>query len=193
VSVQSLDAPVAGGVYGANHGTLTIFVGGDVAVLERNRSIFEAMGTPIHMGPWGSGLTAKLVTNMLWFIQTIAIGEAMVLGVGAGLDPLVLWEAIKRSAGNSVAVEHDMPSIFAGHYDPSFSLALSLKDLRLVSEVADSLSIPLDLAQSVVSVYEKTQNLYGPDKAVFHVVKRLEDATGISLRAPGDWPPPWDR
>lgn len=191
--VNVLDAPVAGGVYGANHGTLTIFVGGKSNILQAVRPVFEAMGTPVYMGSAGSGLVAKLVTNMLWFIQTVAIGEAMVLGVRSGLEPLQLWDAIKRSAGNSAAVEHDMPSIFAGHYDPSFSLTLSLKDLRLVDELAARLNVPIELGRLVQSIFARTKSQYGGDHGVLHVVKQLEDSTGVSLHVPGAWPAPWER
>ena len=78
----------------------------------------------------------KLVTNQLWFIAAAAIGEGFAVGLGNGVELGTLWEAIKASVGDSFVVRHDAPSIFAGHYDPSFSLGLCLKDLGLINELA---------------------------------------------------------
>jgi 3-hydroxyisobutyrate dehydrogenase-like beta-hydroxyacid dehydrogenase len=138
-----LDAPVTGAVDGAEAGELTIFVGGDETILNRHRSVLEVMSKKIfHAGPLGTGLAAKLVTNLLWFINAVAIGEGMVLGAKAGIEPTMLWDIIKSSAGNSWVAEHDVPAIFRGDYDPSFTLDLCNKDLTLIQGLGRQLGIP---------------------------------------------------
>ena len=109
-----LDAPVTGAVDGARDGRLTIYVGGDDEVFARSEPVFIPLGRTIHMGALGSGNVTKLITNLLWFVNAVSIGEGLLLGKQAGIDLETLWDAIKSSVGNSFVVEHDVPSIFRG-------------------------------------------------------------------------------
>jgi 3-hydroxyisobutyrate dehydrogenase len=127
--VRIIDSPVTGAVDGARNGKLTLFAGGDAADFARAEPILKHLGMVIHCGGLGSGNVVKLVTNQLWFIYAAAIGEGFATGLANGVTIDVLWEALKNSVGDSFVVRHDAPSIFAGHYDPSFSLDLCLKDL----------------------------------------------------------------
>ena len=131
--VSVLDSPVTGAVDGARNGKLTLFVGGDKQSLDRVKPILENLGLVIYCGPLGTGNVVKLVTNQLWFIAAAAIGEGFATGIANGVELGTLWGAIKESVGDSFVARHDAPSIFAGHYDPSFSLELCLKDLGLIS------------------------------------------------------------
>jgi 3-hydroxyisobutyrate dehydrogenase len=181
-----LDAPVTGAVDGAQAGELTIFVGGDETILNRHRSVLEVISKKIfHAGPLGTGLAAKLVTNLLWFINAVAIGEGMVLGVKAGIEPTMLWDIIKLSAGNSWVAEHDVPAIFRGDYDPSFTLDLCNKDLTLIQGLGRQLGIPLEMGALAEQTFRRAQAQYGRDQGELHVVKLLEDATGTSLKVTG--------
>jgi 3-hydroxyisobutyrate dehydrogenase len=181
-----LDAPVTGAVDGAEAGELTIFVGGDETILNRHRSVLEVMSKKIfHAGPLGTGLAAKLVTNLLWFINAVAIGEGMVLGAKAGIEPTMLWDIIKSSAGNSWVAEHDVPAIFRGDYDPSFTLDLCNKDLTLIQGLGRQLGIPLEMGALAEQTFRRAQAQYGRDQGELHVVKLLEDATRTSLQVPG--------
>ncbi|MEE9301229.1 MAG: NAD(P)-dependent oxidoreductase [Alphaproteobacteria bacterium] len=192
--IAVLDAPVTGAVDGAIDGTLTIFVGGDARTLKRCRGLFRALGKKIvHAGPLGSGNAVKLVTNLLWFIHAAAIGEGLVLGVSAGVEPVTLWKAIRASVGDSFVAEHDVPSIFAGHYDPSFSLDLCLKDLGLAHGLAARLEVPLALGGRTQELFRQAKRRYGGQEGELHVVKLLEEKTHTPLRVPGDWPAPWER
>jgi 3-hydroxyisobutyrate dehydrogenase len=188
-----LDAPVTGAVDGARRGQLTLFVGGATERVEAQRTMLEAMGRVIHCGPLGTGLVVKLVTNMLWFIHAAALGEGLVLGVKGGVELGTLWEAIKSSVGDSFVARHDAPSIFAGHYDPSFSLDLCLKDLGLIADLADGLGVPVELAELARALFDIAKTRYGGTEGELQVVRRLEDDTGTSLRLEGDWPPPWEQ
>jgi 3-hydroxyisobutyrate dehydrogenase-like beta-hydroxyacid dehydrogenase len=118
----------------------------------------------------------------LWFVGAATIGEALMLGAKAGIPLNDVWEAIKSSAGNSWVAEHDVPSIFAGHYDPSFSLALCCKDLTLINDLALSEGYRLPMASHVLALFEEAKSQYGPDAAELHVTKLLEDRLGHYLR-----------
>jgi 3-hydroxyisobutyrate dehydrogenase len=104
------------------------------------------------------------------------------LGAKAGIPLNTVWEAIKSSAGNSWVAEHDVPSIFAGHYDPSFSLALCCKDLGLINDIAKSQGYDLPMGGMAQSLFQQAMATYGPDAAELHVVKLLEERVGHMLR-----------
>ena len=187
VSVQKqidyLEAPVTNAVDFAALGRLSIFVGGSLAAFEKHKPIFEVIGEKIfHVGKAGNGATVKLLTNLLWFVSAATMGEALMLGAKADIPLNTVWEAIKSSAGNSWVAEHDVPSIFAGHYDPSFSLALCCKDLGLINDIAQSQGYSLPMGAHALALFEKAKAQYGPDAAELHVVKLLEDRVGHYLR-----------
>jgi len=189
---STLEAPVTGAVDGARKGKLTIFAGGDVDILLRATPVLETMGRVIPCGPIGTGNVTKLVTNLLWFIHATALGEALVLGKKAGVELGTLWEAIKSSVGDSFVARHDAPSIFAGHYDPSFSLDLCVKDLTLTMEIAEGAGVQIELGQLVKNRFEHACKQFGGSSAELLVVKLLEDATAVNLRLAGDWPKHWE-
>jgi 3-hydroxyisobutyrate dehydrogenase len=182
-SVSFLEAPVTNAVDMAALGRLSIFVGGDAACFEKHKPIFDVIGEKIfHVGEPGNGATIKLLTNLLWFVSAAAIGEGLMLGAKAGIPLHTVWEAIKSSAGNSWVAQHDVPSIFAGHYDPSFSLALCCKDLGLIHEIAASQGYDLPMAGMAQKLFQQAMATYGPDAAELHVVKLLEERVGHMLR-----------
>ena len=180
-----LEAPVTNAVDFAALGRLSIFVGGDESVYQRHRPIFEVLGEKIfHVGVHGNGATIKLLTNLLWFVSAAAIGEGLMMGAKAGIPLDTVWEAIKSSAGNSWVAQHDVPSIFAGHYDPSFSLALCCKDLGLINQVAQSQGFELTMGALAQKVFQQAMQTYGPDAGELHVVRLLEERAGLLLRTP---------
>jgi len=182
-NVGFLEAPVTNAVDFAVLGKLSIFVAGKQADFERCKPIFEVLGEKIfYVGKPGNGATIKLLTNLLWFTHAAVIGEALMLGAKADIPLETVAEAIQSSAGNSWVAQHDIPSIFAGHYDPSFSLALCCKDLDLVNQIARSQGFTLTMGQFVQSLFEEAQKTYGASAAELHVVKLLEDRVGTYLR-----------
>jgi 3-hydroxyisobutyrate dehydrogenase len=190
--VAVLDAPVTGAVDGARRGELTIFVGGPVSVIERVRPVLEVMGQIIVCGELGTGNVVKLVTNQIWFINAAAIGEGLVLGKKSGVDVTVLWDAIKRSVGDTFVARHDVPSIFAGHYDPSFTLDLCCKDLGLIDALSQSTETEIPMTTRARDRFELAREAYGGDQAELLVCKLIEDAAGVDLRVEGDWPKHWE-
>lgn len=190
--VTILEAPVTGAVDGARTGRLTFFVGGDPAVVDRVRPYFGIMGKVVACGPLGSGNVVKLITNQVWFVNAAAIGESLALGRKAGIDLEVLWDALKNSVGDTWVVRHDIPSIFAGHYDPSFSLDLCCKDLRLLKQLGEETGTQMDMTMLAREKFEAARAEFGGSAAELLVAKRIEDASGVDLRVPGDWPKPWE-
>ena len=183
--VHFLEAPVTNAVDMAALGRLSIFVGGDQDCYEKHLPIFQVIGEKIfHCGKPGNAATVKLLTNLLWFVGAATIGEALMLGAKAGVPLNVVQEAITSSAGDSWVARHDIPSIFAGHYDPSFSLALCCKDLGLVNQIAQSQGYSLTMGAHAQALFEEARSRYGDEAAELHVVKLLEERVGLLLRPP---------
>lgn len=191
--VRVADAPVTGAVDGARNGRLTVFIGGDPDDVAAVRPVLEHLGRVIECGPLGTGNVVKLVTNQLWFIHAAALGEGFAVGTQHGVDLAVLWEAMKQSVADSFVARHDAPSIFAGHYDASFSLGLCLKDLGLTNELAASVNADLPMTAAAHQAFATAAERYGSDVGEMHVAKRIEDDAGLSFRLPGDWIPPWEQ
>ncbi|MFW2383628.1 MAG: NAD(P)-dependent oxidoreductase [Acidimicrobiales bacterium] len=191
--VAVVDCPVTGAVDGARTGKLTLFLGGDDASVARVKPVLEHMGLVIECGPRGTGNVTKLVTNQLWFIHAASLAEGFALGMANGVSLETLWYAIKESVGDSFVARHDAPSIFAGHYDPSFTLGLCLKDLGLVEELSANVSATLDMTRQAHEQFRKATERYGPDQGELHVAKQIEDDSGLSMRLDGDWIPHWER
>jgi 3-hydroxyisobutyrate dehydrogenase/2-hydroxy-3-oxopropionate reductase len=191
--VAVVDSPVTGAVDGARNGRLTLFVGGADADFARVQPVLAHLGLVIHCGPLGTGNVVKLVTNQLWFIAAAALGEGFAVGLANGVELGTLWGAIKESVGDSFVVRHDAPSIFAGHYDPSFSLDLCLKDLGLITSLAQHVGADLPMTAAAQGAFALAAERYGAQAAELHVAKRIEDDANLSMRLEGDWTPPWEQ
>ncbi|BAV52870.1 Putative 2-hydroxyacid dehydrogenase (plasmid) [Mesorhizobium loti] len=187
-----IDAPVTGSVDSAIRGDMILFVGGKDHDVEQVRDVLEAMGEVRKVGHHGTGYVAKLVNNQLWKIHAAAIGEAMVTAKLAGLEPEIWWNAMKGGAADSFVMQHDVPSIFAGHYDPSFPLALCLKDLGLIEQLMTETGTRNDLTRATHERFKEAASRYGMGAGEMTVCKVIEDDAGIELRVPGDWVAPWE-
>jgi len=187
-----VDSPVTGSIDSAIRGDMILFVGGEDAAIERVRPALEKVGEIRRVGAYGNGYVAKLVNNQLWLVHAAAIGEAMVAAKKAGLEPAIWWAAMKGGAAESFVMQHDVPSIFAGHYDPSFRLELCLKDLGLIAQLLAETGTRHELTQATHTRFKEAQNRYGKGAGEMTVCKIIEDDAGIDLRVPGDWTPPWE-
>ena len=144
------------------------------------------------MGAYGNGYVAKLVNNQLWFVHAAAIGEAMVAAKVAGLDPDLWWEAMRGGAADSFVMQHDVPSIFAGHYDPSFRLALCLKDLDLIAGLLDEVGTRSEVTKAAHGRFREAAERYGEGAGEMTVCKVIEDDAGVELRVDGEWIALWE-
>ncbi|RWQ72083.1 MAG: NAD(P)-dependent oxidoreductase [Mesorhizobium sp.] len=187
-----VDAPVTGSVDAAIRSDMPMFVGGEDVHIEHVRPVIEAMGELRKVGEYGNGYVAKLVNNQLWKIHAAAIGEAMVTAKLAGLQPDVWWSVMKGGAADSFVMQHDVPSIFAGHYDPSFPLALCLKDLRLIEDLMNETGTRGELTRATHDRFKEAASRYGNDAGEMTVCKVIEDDANVELRVAGDWVAPWE-
>jgi 3-hydroxyisobutyrate dehydrogenase/2-hydroxy-3-oxopropionate reductase len=191
--VKVVDAPVTGAVDGARAGKLTVFIGGDSDAIDRVEPILGHLGKTIRCGVLGTGNVVKLVTNQLWFIHAAAIGEGFAVGMANGVNLETLWYAIKESVGDSFVARHDAPSIFAGHYDPSFTLDLCVKDLGLTAELAHNVGTDLPMTEAATGAFTRAIERYGPGAGELHVARRIEDDARLSYRLVGDWVSHWEK
>ncbi len=191
-NIAVVDAPVTGAVDGARTASLTIFAGGADTDLDHVQPILEAIGRVLRCGALGTGTAVKLATNYLWFAHAAVIGEALLMGKQAGVQLDILWEAIKCGAADSFVAQHDVPSIFSGHYDPSFTLGLCVKDIGLCEQLAARGGVPIPVGAVVAERFRVACETYGEDAGELHVAKLLEDAVRTDLRLQGDFTPPWE-
>ena len=175
--IAMLDAPVSGGTERAKSGELSIITGGDAATFEACRDLFKAMGTKIfHVGGLGQGLAMKLVNNMLIQVNMVAVAEALVLGVKAGLDPKTIYEVIRVSTGTSSAFERGAARMLARDFSPAGTVDISFKDQELETAFAKQLGAPLLLANVSQQVYQmaRAAGLGKQDgTAIIQVLERL--------------------
>jgi len=184
VGARFIDAPVSGGPEGAAAGTLSIFVGGadrDVAAV---RPLLDTIGSRVfHVGPLGAGLAAKIAQVTLCYTQTVALTEALVLGAKAGVDPAMMLEIIQQSAGGSYVADVYGPEILAGTYGASFPISHAAKDMRLANDLADIVSAELPMIADVRSLYDQTEELFGPTAPHLMAARLREQSNKISLQA----------
>ncbi|HEU4702626.1 MAG TPA: NAD(P)-binding domain-containing protein [Conexibacter sp.] len=150
-----LDAPVSGGDVGARDGTLSIMVGGDADALERARPALEALGTRItHVGGNGAGQVVKACNQIVVGLTLEALGEALVLGSKAGVDPRAIVEALGGGLAASRVLEVRGEKLLARDFAPGFKLDLHAKDLAIVLDAARELDMPLPGAALVAELFE---------------------------------------
>ncbi|MBM7060393.1 3-hydroxyisobutyrate dehydrogenase [Pseudomonas sp. UL073] len=180
LGIELLDAPVSGGTAGAAAGTLTFMVGGDNAVLEKARPVFQAMGKNIfHAGPAGAGQLAKVCNNQLLAVQMIGTAEAMALGVANGLDASTLAEIMRQSSGGNWVLEryNPWPGVIdttpASHgYEGGFMSELMAKDLGLAQQTALASGNSTPMGALALQLYRLLLR-QGLGQKDFSVVQRL--------------------
>jgi 3-hydroxyisobutyrate dehydrogenase len=156
-----VDAPVSGGVGGAQGGTLTFMVGGSDTAFERARPILEVMGkTIVHAGGAGNGQAAKICNNMILGVSMIAVSEAFVLAEKLGLDAQKLFDISSKSSGQCWSltsycpVPGPVPTSPANRdYQAGFTAAMMLKDLRLAKEAAQAVEARAPLGAGAAAIY----------------------------------------
>jgi 3-hydroxyisobutyrate dehydrogenase-like beta-hydroxyacid dehydrogenase len=154
------DAPVSGGPRGAKTGKLAIWVGGDKGIFEHYRPVLDAMGDKVrYVGAIGQATVAKLVHNCSGYAINAALAEVFTMGVKAGVDPLVLFEAVRQGAiGRRHTYDGLIDQFLPGTYDPpAFALRLAHKDVSLAVALGKEVSVPMRLAN--LTLEEMTEAL----------------------------------
>jgi 3-hydroxyisobutyrate dehydrogenase len=183
LGIAMLDAPVSGGTGRAQSGDLSVIAGGAAEVFAKCEDLFAVMGSrSFHVGGLGSGLAMKLVNNMLVQVNTVAVAEALVLGVKAGLDPQTIYEVVRVSTGASAAWELRVPRILKGDFAPGGTIDISYKDQELETAFAKRLGVPLLLANLTQQVYQmaRAQGLNKHDGSA--IVKVFEQMAGVTVK-----------
>ncbi len=184
-----VDCPVSGGCHRAATGNIAIFAGCDREVFERMLPVLTTMGREIlHTGELGSASILKVVTNYLASANLVALSEALVTSYLAGMDLSTTYEAIRISSGNSFVHETESQVILNGSRNINFTMDLVVKDMSLFQAVAARAGVPLELAPVLRGIFDDAETRYGSREWSSNVIRRLEDATGVEIRAPG-FPP----
>ena len=149
--VGVLDAPVSGGVRGAEQGTLCVMVGGPAALLESQRPVLECFGRIVHVGDApGDGDVAKTINNLMSATTIWSAVEAVALARRAGLAPERVFEAVNRSTGRSYTTENKVAQyMLPRRFTAGFTVAQYLKDLDICLDVAAGLGVPMILGETV--------------------------------------------
>ncbi len=186
VGASPLDGPVSGGCHRAASGNIAILVGGDRETFERALPILCIMGREIlHTGELGSASVLKVMTNYLATANLVSLSEALTTTAKAGLDLNVVYEAIRMSSGNSFVHETESQVILNGSRDINFTMDLVSKDIGIFDKIAQDLEVPLELSPLLVEIFKDGEKRYGSREWSPNIIRRLEDATGIQVLAPG--------
>ena len=181
-SVNFVDAPVTGGVEGAEAGTLSILVGGNAEAFERTLPVLNVLGGNVtHMGPVGSGHTTKIANQLIGVATLAGISEAFVLAKKAGLDLQLFFDAVKNGAGRSWALETLGPKILKGDFSPGFMVKHMQKDLRLAAQLAADTGTSIPTTSLIAQLYHSIQ-AKGPEatsqghQALIQAIEKLSNA-----------------
>jgi 3-hydroxyisobutyrate dehydrogenase len=181
--ITMVDAPVSGGTERAATGELSIIAGGAAPAVAACQDLFRAMGKNVfHVGSLGQGLAMKLVNNMLVQVNTVAVAEALVLGVKAGLDPQTVYDVVRVSTGTSYAFEGRAPRMLARDFTPGGTVDISFKDQELETQFAKQLGVPLFLANVTQQVYQMARAAGFNKEDGSAIVKVLERLAGVTVK-----------
>jgi 3-hydroxyisobutyrate dehydrogenase len=178
-----LDAPVSGGVVGAEAGTLTVMVGGDAALLEQVRPVIEVFGKKIvHCGAVGAGDAVKAVNNALLALHLWSLAEGLATLRHAGVDPAVALDVINTSSGRSNASMNLFPErVLTRAFPRTFRLALLDKDVGIAAQVAREQGVPAPTLQLTADLFRAAHIALGEEADHVEVVKWVEQLTGVTI------------
>jgi 3-hydroxyisobutyrate dehydrogenase len=182
-----LDAPVSGGPRGARSGRLAIWVGGDKAMYDQYKHVLDAIGDkPYYVGPIGAGAIAKLVHNCTGYVLQTALAETFSMGIKAGVDPLVLWQAVRHGAlGRRQTFDGLTEHFLPGRFDPpDFALRLARKDVSLAVEVGREFEVPMRLANLTLAELTEALNRGWGQRDSRVAMLLQEERAGIDVQVP---------
>ena len=185
----AVECPVSGGCHRADTGNISIFAGCDRPTFERVLPLLTTLGRRVlHTGEIGTASVLKVMTNYLATANLLTCCEALVTAKAAGLDLNTTYEAIRISSGTSFVHETESQVILNGSRDISFTMDLVKKDIGLFQKIAQEAGVPLEISPLMVQIFDDGIAKYGPRELSPNIIRRLEDATGLDVRAPG-FPP----
>ena len=183
--VAFLDAPVSGGEPKAIDGSLAIMVGGEKEVFEKVLPLFQSLGSSATLtGPVGAGNVTKLANQIMVACNIAAMGEALTLATKAGLDPDVVFQAVKGGLAGSTVLNAKAPMLIGRNFKPGFRIKLHQKDLRNALLAAESLKVSLPLTSTVQNMLMELMNEGHGDLDHSAICKFIEDMAGIEVKRP---------
>jgi 3-hydroxyisobutyrate dehydrogenase/2-hydroxy-3-oxopropionate reductase len=182
--VDFLDAPCTGSTGGAIGGTLTFMVGGEEAVFEKTKPVFEPMGKRLYYcgGP-GMGLQAKLSQNLILSNILMAFNEGMVLATKGGIDPQLMLDILDNSAAKSGLIAYKAPFVFRRDFTANFSTKWMHKDVGLILESGKELGVPLLLTSLTQQLFQTAIAAGHGDEDMCSTIKVLEEIVGIQVKS----------
>jgi L-threonate 2-dehydrogenase len=179
-----IDAPVSGGVVGAESGALSIMASGSDEAFAIGQPVLEAMATKIYRigSQPGLGSIVKTVNQLLAGSHIALAAEAMAFGARAGVDPAVLFEVISNSAGSSWMFNNRVPHMLAGDFTPLSAINIFVKDLGIVLDVAHELRFPLPMAAIAHQLFIAAAAAGQGSQDDASIVKFYENLSGVSVK-----------
>ena len=182
----AVECPVSGGCHRADTANISIFAGCDRPTFERILPLLTTLGRRVlHTGEIGTASVLKVMTNYLATANLLTCCEALVTMKAAGMDMNTAYEAMKISSGTSFVHETESQVILNGSRDISFTMDLVKKDVGLFQKIADDAGVPLEVSPLLLQILEDGIARYGERELSPNIIRRLEDATGLQISAPG--------
>ena len=181
-SIDMLDAPVSGGEPKAIDGTLSFMVGGKQEVFDKFKDLLGAMGASVvRCGDVGAGNTTKLANQIIVACNIQALAEALTLAQKAGVDPELVFQAIRGGLAGSTVMEAKAPMMIVGNDKPGFKIDLHIKDLNNALDCAHTVGSPLPMTAAVQEVMQWLHNNGCGQNDHSAIVKYYEKLTGIQI------------
>lgn len=186
-NVVYIDAPVSGGVAGAQKGTLAVMVSGPREVFELSKAAITQFGKVFYVGSEaGQGQIMKLANNLLSAAAVVLSSEAIALGVKAGLDPAQMIDVINAGSGRNTATEDKFPrTVLTRTFDFGFATGLSYKDVKLCLHEAENLGVPMIAGSAVLQMLAVTQARFGADSDFTSIARVVEEWAGVEIKGQG--------
>jgi len=184
-NIVAVDAPVSGGVAGAEKGTLAVMVSCDDQTFATIKPVVEVIGKIFHVGKQpGQGQTMKLLNNLLSATAMAISSEAVVMGVKAGLDPKQVIDVINAGSGRNTATMDKIPRcVLNRKFDFGFAIGLLNKDIRLCMEEAEAMGVPMVVGSAVRQMLAIGTASKGADADMTELIKVMEDWAGVVVQS----------
>ncbi|MEJ2109087.1 MAG: 2-hydroxy-3-oxopropionate reductase [Acidobacteriota bacterium] len=183
--VEFMDAPVSGGEPKAVDGTLAIMAGGSRETFDKVLPLFQVMGaSAVLTGPVGAGNTTKLANQIIVAVNIAAMGEALVLATKAGLDPEIVFNAIKGGLAGSTVLNAKAPMLIARNFEPGFRIRLHQKDLRNALEAAEALKVSVPFTSLAQQALVSLMNDGRADLDHSAIATFIEDMAKTEVKRP---------
>lgn len=182
--ITYIEAPVSGGVAGAENGTLAVMVSCPKKIFDHLEKVLAIFGNVFHVGEgYGQAQTLKLANNMLSVCAVVATGEALAMGAKAGLSPTRMLEVINKSSGRNTATEAKYPkAVVTRTFDYGFSTGLAYKDVRLCVDESEGLGVPMMVGAIVREILAITNSCYGPGSDFTTAARVIEQWSGVEIK-----------